>query len=134
MMWLAKQYVGEGNYMVCLGDDTRGIKYKSRNKLKKLKNLPTGGLRGIIALGWQLMTELKVSAWGLNHINDIRSMHADLVCRNLGLLDGNCYGDIEFGAEHEAQHIRFGVRPRGNLSCLEVSAWLCSVSDVLFRS
>ena len=45
MMWQGKQYVGAGNYMVCLGDDTRGIKYKSRNKLKKLKNLPTGGLR-----------------------------------------------------------------------------------------
>ena len=93
-MWEAMRYVGTGNCMVCMTDDTKGIKYKSCTDVKTLSSIPPGGLRGLIALGWHMMSDLKISAWGLNCSSNICNMHPELICRLPGLLEGNCYGQI----------------------------------------
>ena len=52
----------------------------------------------------------------MNHNNNIRSMHADLVCRNLGLLDGNCYGEI-VSLEPDMKHSASGLVCDYETSC-----------------
>jgi hypothetical protein len=120
-IWQGMQFVGQGNYMVCMTDDVSEIKMMRllSSKMKMPKGpevLTAGGLLGVFSLGWQLINDLQVGGWGVNCAHDGRSLDPRLVSRSLGLVEGNLYG-IKVNLKEEMQCLLSGVLCDHETSC-----------------
>jgi hypothetical protein len=120
-IWQGMQYVGEGNYMVCMTDDVSDIKMMrllSRKMTipKGPEVLTAGGLLGVFSLGWQLINDLQVGGWGVNCAHDGRSLDPRMVSCSLGLVEGNLYG-IKVNLKEEMQCRLSGVLCDHETSC-----------------
>jgi hypothetical protein len=120
-IWQGMQFVGEGNYMICMTDDVSDIKMmrllSRRTKIQKGPVVLTaGGLLGVFSLGWQLINDLQVGGWGVNCAHDGRSLHPGRVSRSLGLVEGNLYG-IKVNLKQEMQCVLSGVLCDHETSC-----------------
>jgi hypothetical protein len=120
-IWQGMQFVGQGNYMICMTDDVSNISMmrllcRKRKKTMSPEVLPAGGLLGVISLGWQLINDLEVGAWGVNCAHDGRSLDPGMVSRSLGLLEGNFYG-IKVNLKEEMQCVLSGVLCDHETSC-----------------
>jgi hypothetical protein len=120
-IWQGMQFVGEGEYMVCMTDDVSDIKMMRllSRRMKKPKGpevLTAGGLLGVFSLGWKLINDLQVGGWGVNCAHDGRSLDPRLVSCSLGLVEGNLYG-IMVNLKEEMQCHLSGVLTDHETSC-----------------
>jgi hypothetical protein len=120
-IWQGMQFVGQGNYMICMTDDVSNISMmRLLSKRKGVQSGPealtAGGLFGLFFLGWQLINDLDVGGWGVNCAHDGRSLVPNLVSRSLGLVEGNLYG-IKVNLKEEMQCVLSGVLCDHETSC-----------------
>jgi hypothetical protein len=120
-IWQGMQFVGQGNYMICMTDDVSNISMlRLLSRTKGLQRGPealtAGGLLGVFSLGWQLINDLAVGGWGVNCAHDGRSLDPNLVSRSLGLVEGNLYG-IKVNLKEEMQCLLSGVLCDHETSC-----------------